>query len=124
MEGIMSVNQAGDLLVNMVIAIIAGGAAAPVFTPLVNLFKLILKLAGLENAVSGQVVNAWVAAIVVFVAWFSQHWGVELQAQSLMDWLVMIIPAVVTGIALFTGNKYMYQVAQKIELPWYNYKRS
>jgi hypothetical protein len=124
MEGIMNITEAGELLVAMVAAVIAGGAAAPVFTPLVNLVKLILKLVGLEDKVTGQTINAWVAALVVIVAWFSQHWGMEVEAQTVMDWLVMIIPPVVTGIALFTGNKYVYETAQKLNLPLWKYQRS
>jgi len=124
MEGIMSIQEAGNLLVGMIAAVIAGGAAAPIFTPLVNLFKFVLKSIGWEEKITGQTINAWVAGAIVIVAFFSEYWGVELQAQSVMDWVTMAIPLVMTGIALFTGNKYMYQYAQKVDLPLWKYKRS
>lgn len=124
MEGIMNITEAGELLVAMVAAIIAGGAAAPIFTPLVNLVKLILRLVGWEKKVTGQTINAWVAGIIVLLAWFSRHWGVELEAQTVMDWLVIFIPPVIMGISIFTGNRYVYQFAQKINLPLYKYQRT
>lgn len=121
---VISVTEAGNILMAAIGAILAGGLAAPVTTPVVNLIKGILKLVGWESKVSGNTISMAVAVVVTVAMWLSRHWGMELQANTVMDWLVVAIPPFVQVLSMFASQKGIFGLSQRLEAPGYGYTRS
>lgn len=124
MESIIPIQEAANIFVAAIAAIIVSGTASPLTEPLVNLVKLVLKLVGWEKAISGDTINLVVSGLIVIVAWLSRNWGVELQTQTVFDWLIEFIPWVISGLTFFVGHKMVYQKAQTLNLKFWNYQRS
>lgn len=121
---IISITEAGNILMAAIGAILAGGLAAPVTQPIVNVLKYILKLVGQENLISGNGLSLLVAAVVSFAIWLSRHFGVELQATNVMDWLTVALPIVLSGLSMFLSQKGMFALSQRFEIPVFGYTRS
>jgi hypothetical protein len=121
---IISITEAGNILLAAIGAILAGGLAAPVTQPVVNLLKFVLKLAGLESKVSANTLSLVVAAVVSVAIWLSRHFGMELQAANVMDWLAVALPIVLSGLSMFLSQKGMYALSQRYEIPLFGYQRS
>jgi hypothetical protein len=121
---IMPVDEAGQVLLAAIMAIIAGGMASPVTVPIVNLVKFIMAKVGWENAVSGNVLAAIVAAVVTVIIWVSRWAGVELQVNNVLDLLQTVIPPVVTFLGLFAGQKSLFSWAVRKEVPVVGYQRT
>jgi hypothetical protein len=121
---IMPVNEAGEVLLAAIMAILAGGLSSPVTTPVVNVIKLILRRIGKEKAVGGNVIAAIVAMVVTVIIWVSRWAGVELDVNNLLDLLTTIIPPVLTFVGLIAGQKRLYNWAVQKEIPAYGYQRS
>lgn len=124
MEGIISIQEAGNILMGAIAAIAISGAASPLTEPVVSLAKLILKLLGWEKKVTGDTINLLVSLGIVLVAFVSRNFGVELQTQTVFDWLIELIPWVISGLTFFIGHKAVYQKAQALNLKFWNYQRS
>lgn len=121
---IVPITVAGEMLITAIAAILAGGLVAPVNVPLVNLAKYILNLVGLEGHVSGNVLSLVVAAGITIAVWLSRHFGVELQLTTVFDWLTLAIPMVLSGLAMFFGQKATFAYMQKHDVPLFGYTRS
>jgi hypothetical protein len=121
---IMPVDEAGQVLLAAIMAIIAGGMASPVTVPIVNLVKFIMAKVGWEKAVSGNVLAAIVAAVVTVVIWVARWAGVELQVNNVLDLLQTVIPPVVTFLGLFAGQKSLFSWAVRKEVPVVGYQRT
>lgn len=121
---VISITEAGNILMAAIGAILAGGLAAPVTTPAVNLVKAVLKVAGLEDKVGGDVIAMVVAVVVTVAMWLSRHFGMELQATTVMDWLVVAIPPFIQVLSLFAAQKGIFALSQRLSAPGYGYTRS
>jgi hypothetical protein len=121
---IMPVDEAGQVLLAAIMAIIAGGMASPVTVPVVNLVKFIMAKVGLQDAVSGNILAAIVAAVVTVVIWIARWAGVELQVNNVLDLLQTVIPPVVTFLGMFAGQKSLFSWAVRKEVPVVGYQRS
>jgi hypothetical protein len=121
---IMPVNEAGQVLLAAIMAIIAGGMASPVTVPVVNLVKFILAKVGQENLIGGNMLAAIVAAVVTVVIWVSRWAGVELQVNNVLDLLQTVIPPVVTFLGMFVGQKSLFSWAVRKEVPVVGYQRT
>lgn len=121
---IISIQEASVILMTAIGAILAGGLAAPVTQPVVNFLKYILKLAGQETLVSGNALSLLVAAVVSVAIWLSRHFGVELQAANVMDWLAIALPIVLSGLSMFLSQKGMFALSQRYQIPVFGYTRS
>jgi hypothetical protein len=121
---IIPISEAGNILLAAIGAILAGGLASPVTSPVVNFLKFALKLVGQEKLVSGDGLSLLVAAVVSIAIWLSRHFGVELQAANVMDWLAVALPIVLSGLSMFLSQKGMYTLSQRYEIPLFGYQRS
>ena len=121
---IMPVDEAGQVLLAAIMAIIAGGMASPVTVPIVNLVKFIMAKVGLEDAVSGNILAAIVAAVATVIIWIARWAGVELQGNNVLDLLQTVIPPVVTFLGMFAGQKSLFSWAVRKDVPVVGYQRS
>jgi hypothetical protein len=121
---ILPINEAGAILMAAFGAILAGGLSAPVTQPVVNLIKFLLKWAGQEKLVSANTLSLIVAGVVSMAIWFSRHWGVELQATSVMDWMAVAIPIVLSGLSMFMSQKGLYTMSLRYKIPVFGSQRT
>jgi hypothetical protein len=121
---IMPVDEAGQVLLAAIMAIIAGGMASPVTVPVVNVLKFLLKKAGQENLISGNMLAVLVAAVVTIGIWASRLIGVEMQANNFMEWVRQAMPLVVSFLSLFASQKSLFSWAAAKEIPGVGYQRT
>lgn len=121
---IMPVDEAGQILLAAIMAIIAGGMSSPVTVPIVNLIKFILAKVGQENLIGGNMLAAIVAAVVTVIIWVSRWVGVELQVNNVLDLLQTVIPPVVTFLGMFVGQKSLFSWAVRKDVPVVGYQRT
>lgn len=124
---ILPVSEAGNILMVAIASILAGGLAAPVTTPLVNLLKLLdvyrVKFFG-GATLSGDVLSFVVAALVTIVVWVSQWLGVSVQVNNVFDLIVAILPAILAFLATVLGQRQLFQLSVKNSIPVFGYQRT
>jgi hypothetical protein len=126
MEGIITFPEMVDIFMAALTAALAGGLAAPVTTPLVNLVKFLLQKAGLEENewFKGDNVSLFVAGGVTLATIASRYFGYELQLATFADWLTTAIPVVIGLLTMVVGQKAVHSFTAKRNIPVFGYQRS
>lgn len=117
---VITLEQAAELLLNALAAIVAGGfGSAPITTVLVSALKHIPQL----NSISAGTIQFAVGLLLTCIFWIAQAAGVQVQFESIMDFVVVAGPAVLTLLATLTGSSAYYEAAKKSKAGFVGYQR-
>lgn len=117
---VITIEQAAELLLAAITAIVAGGlGSAPITTFLVSVLKHIPAL----NVVPASTLQFVTGFVLTVIFWIAQALGVEVQLQSVMDFALVVGPAILGLLATLSGSSLWYQAAKKTGAGFVGYQR-
>ena len=99
-------NEAGQMLLALIITIVNGGMASIVVEPVVNVLKLVLP------KVSGKILLTFVAGLVTVAYWGAQYFNVGIEQISSIEKLIAAAANVIlTFVTVFVAPQGLYRLA-------------
>jgi hypothetical protein len=99
-------NEAGQMLLSLIITIVNGGMASIVVEPVVNVLKLVLP------KVSSKLLLTFVAALVTVAYWVAQYAGVDIeQIAPFEKAIVAVANVILTFVTVFVAPQGLYRLA-------------
>lgn len=118
--------QAGELLVAAIGAIVAGGlGGGPLASFVVGLLKHVVPApdANGNNGVSAPTLNLLVGGLLTVLFWIAQHFGVQQQFNSISDFLLVAGPALLTLLTTMYSASAVHNAASAQKVAVFGYKR-
>ena len=117
---IITINEAAELLLAALTSIAVGGlAGAPITLFLVSTLKHIPAL----NVVPSATIQFVVGLLLTVAMWIAQAAGVQVQFQSVLDFVTTVGPAILALLTTLSGSAALYQAAKKTNAGWLGYQR-
>lgn len=119
----ISLEQAAELLLAAIVAIVMGSATVPVVEPLVNLLKWIANYFSLDaERFSADRILLVVSTLVTIVVWLAGRFG--LQLDSVFGLLVTVLPILTQLLTSIFGSKALYALASSANVAGFGYQRT
>lgn len=113
--------QAGELLLGAITAIVAGGfGGAPISSFVVGLLKHIPAL----DDVSAPTLNLTVGGIITVLWWIASRLGLQVQFKSVSDFLLTAGPAFLLFLTTMVGASTIHKAANNENVSVFGYKRT
>lgn len=112
---VMPLRPAVELILSAVVAALGGYVTSPIVTLLTGLSKYPLP------QLNPRLVSLVISAVLTVLFWVASAVGWEIRLQSILDALVVAIPAFMTLIGNLTGSARAYDVARSQGVPVLGY---
>jgi len=117
MTDVITVEQAAELLIGALTAIVAGGfGSAPITTFLVSVWKHIPAL----DAIPAATLQFVTGLVLTVLFWIAQAAGAQVQFENVVQFVVVAGPAL---LATLSGSSLLYQAAKKTGAGFVGYQR-
>lgn len=117
-----TLEQAAQMLLAAIVAIVMGAASVPVVTPLTNFVKWLTLKVGLN--VSADHILLGVSALVTVAVWVAGRVGLGLQLDSVFAILVTVLPILTQLLTSIFGSKALYAAAVSAQVAGFGYQRT
>ena len=120
MTDVITVEQAAELLIGALTAIVAGGfGSAPITTFLVSVWKHIPAL----DAIPAATLQFVTGLVLTVLFWIAQAAGAQVQFENVVQFVVVAGPALLALLATLSGSSLLYQAAKKTGAGFVGYQR-
>lgn len=118
---IITVNQAGELLLSAIVAIAAGG----LFNAPLNLFIVsVLKRFVPESLISAGTLQLGGGIVLTVLFWIATHFGQVDLFNNVSNFIIVVGPALLNLLSGMAGSSALYSTAVKSNTGFVSYKRS